>query len=71
MQSTLIITEAPPATRSRVMGLVTMCIGMGPFGVLAIGMLSDRIGPSRAILTMALTGIAVLVLARGVWPRSR
>lgn len=71
MQSTLIITEAPPATRSRVMGIVTMCIGMGPFGVLAIGTLSDRIGPSHAILTMALLGIAALVLARGVWPRSR
>jgi len=39
--------------------------------VKAIGMLSDRIGPSRAITTMALLGIAMLVLARGVWPRSR
>ena len=29
MQTTLILTEAPPATRSRVMGIVTMCIGTG------------------------------------------
>jgi len=29
MQTTLILTEAPPATRSRVMGIVTMCIGNG------------------------------------------
>jgi len=71
MQSTLLITEAPPATRSRVMGVVTMCIGTGPFGVLAIGMLSERVGAPRAILTMALLGIAILLLARGVWPRSR
>lgn len=71
MQSTLIITEVPPATRSRIMGIVTMCIGMGPFGVLAVGMLSDRAGPSHAILAMALTGIAMLLLARGTWPRSR
>lgn len=70
MQSTLIITEAPPATRSRIMGIVTMCIGMGPFGVLAIGMLSDRVGPSRAILAMALAGITTLLLARAWWPRS-
>jgi MFS family permease len=71
MQSTLIITEAPPATRSRIMGIVTMCIGMGPVGVLAVGMLSDRIGPSHAILAMALAGLAMLLLARGAWPRGR
>jgi predicted MFS family arabinose efflux permease len=29
MQTTLILTEAPPATRSRVTGIVTMCIGTG------------------------------------------
>jgi predicted MFS family arabinose efflux permease len=30
MQTTVILTEAPPATRSRMMGIVTMCIGIGP-----------------------------------------
>jgi MFS family permease len=71
MQTTLIISEAPVAMRSRIMGFVTMCIGMGPVGVLTIGTLSDRIGPSRAILTMALLGLAALVLARRLWPRTR
>jgi MFS family permease len=70
MQSTLIITEAPSATRSRVMGVVTMCIGTGPLGVLAIGTLSDAIGPARAMLTMALIGVALLLLARNLWPRT-
>ena len=30
IQTTLILTETPPPTRSRVMGIVTMCIGTGP-----------------------------------------
>jgi hypothetical protein len=30
MQTTLILTEAPLAMRSRVMGIVTVCIGTGP-----------------------------------------
>src|SRR4030088_1445776 len=49
MQTTLILTEAPLAMRSRVMGIVTVCIGTGPLGVLAIGMLSEQLGPSAAI----------------------
>src|SRR5208282_5903539 len=62
MQTSLILIEAPPATRSRVMGIVTMAIGTGPLGVLAIGALSERLGPEIAILIMAGTGLAVLSL---------
>ncbi len=60
----LILTEAPPATRSRVMGIVTMCIGTGPVGVMMIGILSRQIGPPAAILIMAGLGISGLSL---VW----
>lgn len=69
MQSTLLISETPPATRSRVMGLVTMSIGTGPFGVLVIGWLSDRIGPSHAILLMSVLGLAGLIATLRLWPR--
>jgi MFS family permease len=62
MQTSLILIEAPPTTRSRVMGIVTMCIGTGPLGVLAIGALSERIGPPKAILVMAGIGVAGLSL---------
>ena len=64
MQTTLILTEAPPATRSRVMGIVTMCIGTGPVGVIMIGILSGRVGPPAAILIMASLGLCGLSL---VW----
>ena len=66
MQTSLVLIEAPPAARSRVLGIVTMCIGTGPLGVLAIGALSERVGPPAAILTMAGIGVAALGL---VWRR--
>jgi MFS family permease len=62
MQTSLILIEAPPTTRSRVMGIVTMAIGTGPLGVLAIGALSERLGPETAILIMAGSGLIVLSL---------
>src|SRR5712691_6654735 len=66
MQTAIVLLDAPPATRSRVMGIVTMCIGTGPLGVLMIGTLSERVGPDAAILIMAGTGVAGLSL---VWRR--
>jgi len=69
MQSTLVLTEAPVALRSRVMGIVTMCIGTGPLGVLLVGYLSDWLGASRALLAMALVGVAGLLVAQLCWPR--
>jgi predicted MFS family arabinose efflux permease len=60
MQTSLVLIEAPPAATSRVMGIITMCIGTGPIGVLAIGLLADQIGPAPAILVMAALGIAGL-----------
>ena len=49
MQTSLIVLHAPAPIRSRLMGLLTVCIGMGPLGILLVGFLADRIGPMRAI----------------------
>ena len=49
MQTSLIVLHAPAAIRSRLMGLLTVCIGMGPLGILLVGFLADRVGPMRAI----------------------
>jgi hypothetical protein len=46
------------------MGIVTMCIGIGPLGVLAIGALSEWLGPFVAIFIMACLGLVGLSL---VW----
>ena len=51
-------SEATPGlTRSRVMGIVTMCIGTGPVGVMMIGILSAQVGLPAAILVMAGLGL--------------
>jgi predicted MFS family arabinose efflux permease len=66
MQTTLMLTEAPLEVRSRLMGIVTVCIGTGPLGVLAAGALARELGPRGAILAMATLGLAstlALVLA--------
>ena len=62
MQTTLMLTEAPAEMRSRLMGIVTVCIGTGPLGVVTAGILSDHMGPRGAVLAMASVGL-VLTLA--------
>jgi hypothetical protein len=46
--------------RSRVLGLVTTCIGCSPAGVLAMGALADGLGPRLGMVVMAGAGLAVL-----------
>ena len=59
MQSTLMLTEAPPDVRSRLMGIVTVCIGTGPLGQLAAGAISDQIGPRAAVIVLAAAGLVL------------
>lgn len=70
MQTTLMLTEAPPEMRSRLMGLVTVGIGTGPLGVLAAGVLATEWGPRAAVLAMATAGL-LLTVALAVWLRNR
>ena len=66
MQTSLIVLHAPTHIRSRLMGLLTVCIGMGPLGILLIGGLADVLGPLMAIEVVEATGW-VLVAIMGVW----
>ncbi len=61
-QTGLVLRDAPPEARSRLLGLITTCIGTGPFGVLAIGALADWAGPAPAISLLAGLGLAGLAL---------
>ena len=49
MQTSLIVLHAPAHIRSRLMGLLTVCIGMGPLGILLVGFLAGQLGPRLAI----------------------
>ncbi len=63
MQTTLVLTETPAEARSRVLGLVTVCIGTGPLGALLAGTLAEPLGPGVAVIVMAVTGAVLLSLA--------
>jgi predicted MFS family arabinose efflux permease len=58
MQTTLMLTEAPIEMRSRLMGVVTMCIGTAPLGIIGAGLLARELGPRGAILVMATLGLS-------------
>jgi MFS family permease len=70
MQTSLVIAHAPPHIRSRLMGLLTVCIGAGPLGILLVGWLASRLGPLAAVQTMALTGLVAVAAAGLVWRRA-
>jgi hypothetical protein len=70
MQTSLIVLHAPPHIRSRLMGLLTVCIGMGPLGILLIGVLADRFGPLLAVDITASIGFLAVALIGLVWRRN-
>jgi hypothetical protein len=70
MQTALIVLGTPAPIRSRLMGLLTVCIGMGPLGLLAIGALASLLGPRTAVTMMQGSGL-VLACAVGVLWRQR
>jgi MFS family permease len=62
MQGTLVMLAAPPALRGRMMGLLTMSIGVAPFGILHAGLLADSFHASTAMAVMATEGLALIAL---------
>ncbi len=68
LQTSLVMMEAPAEARSRILGLITTCIGTGPLGVLLIGVLADSVGARPAVAITASMGLgclaAVLALTR-------
>jgi MFS family permease len=69
MQTSLIITHAPPHIRSRLMGLLTVCIGAGPLGILLVGVLATVLGPLGAVSAIELAGLAAVTAAGSLWRR--
>ena len=67
MQATLVYLSAPPEMRSRMLGVLSVCIGIGPIGFVALGMLADAIGAPWATAASGVTGLLVLLLTRRLW----
>jgi MFS family permease len=67
MQATLVYLSAPPEMRSRVLGVLSVCIGIGPVGFMALGWLADAIGAPWATAATGLTGLLAMLLTRPLW----
>lgn len=69
MQATLVYLASPPGMRSRMLGVLSVCIGAGPIGFLALGLLADGLGAQAATLLAGLAGLLVLALSWPYWRR--
>jgi hypothetical protein len=65
LQATTVYLAAPIDMRSRIMGVLSVCIGTGPIGFVWLGWLADRIGAPHAT---ALTGAMGLLALAASWP---
>ena len=68
MQSTLVLSLAPREARGRLMGLLSVCIGCSPIGLVTLGMLSDWLGAPVALVLMSGAGLILLTLI-AAWNR--
>ena len=69
LQATLVYLAAPLHMRSRVMGVLSVCIGTGPLGFLWLGWLADRIGAPEATAITGAMGLAALAATWPLWRR--
>ena len=64
MQSTLTYLASPPAYRSRVLGVLTLCIGTAPLGFFCIGWIAEEWSAPTALAATAIAGLAALIGVR-------
>jgi MFS family permease len=62
MQSTLTYFHTAAEYRSRVLGVVALCIGTGPLGFLNVGWMAEHHGLPTALASMSLEGLFAMLL---------
>jgi hypothetical protein len=67
MQATLVYLSAPPEMRSRMYGVLSVCIGIGMVGFIHLGLLAGVVGASWATVTIGVEGILAMLLTRRWW----
>ena len=70
-QSTLAFHAARPEMRARILGLLSVSIGMGPIGFLQVGLLADAVGAQLAIVILGCEGLLALLLTHRFWREIR
>ncbi|MGE0224266.1 MAG: MFS transporter [Acetobacteraceae bacterium] len=67
MQATLVYLAAPPEMRSRILGVLSVCIGTGPIGFVWIGLLADAIGAHWATAVTGAVGLLAMAATWRLW----
>ena len=67
MQATIVFVAAPVERRMQAMGVLTMCIGVGPLGFLLLGWLAEHLGAPAAAVLSAVAGLASLAATWRWW----
>jgi len=70
-QSALMLMATPLEMRSRMLGLLSAGIGVGPIGILNIGLMASMFGASSAVMIVSIEGLIALGVATLVWPMLR
>ncbi len=71
MQSTIVFSATTPRMRTRVMGVLVVCIGAGPIGVLHLGLMAEWLGAQQALTVMAIEGLLAIAISALLWPELR
>jgi len=67
MQATLTYRAAPPEMKSRMLGVLSLCIGLAPVGFFMLGSLAEAIGAPWATALLAMVGVGVLATTGRIW----
>jgi len=67
MQATLVFLAAPPEMRSRIFGVLSVCIGVGMVGFIQLGVLAGVMGAAWATAVTGIAGIAAMLLTSRWW----
>lgn len=67
MQATLIYLAAPQGMRARLLGVLSVAIGMAPIGLVHIGLLADWLGARNAVMLSAAEGLVALAATWPLW----
>ena len=67
MQATLIYLAAPAEMRSRLYGVLSLCIGSGLIGFLHLGILAELISAPWATAISGAEGLLAMALTWRVW----
>lgn len=69
LQATIVYLAAPAEMRSRILGVLSVCIGTGPIGFVWLGWLADRIGAPYAMAATGVMGLVALAATQPLWRR--